>query len=255
MSSPLSSAFLAEVLAPLEARYRAGADDAALREELLRSVLPWVCRQVSHNVRRIPANADPNNVSSLMHEAAYLAVQRLDWAQWCTWPRYLATLVRRAGQEAARQDDYLSRHQRVLRKRFRAALASEEDRLGRAVNYAERQDVALRIANQKSDLADFLLVGWHPYETAEMHEQPLDELSVEKTVERDTDRQAVRAWLTGELPEDVRVQVLIWLESPRSQVLPRRLEHQLRPYVGRLLASVEDRSLASDERSRPVLTA
>ena len=246
VSTPLSANFVAKVLAPLVDRRAAGEPDSVLNDELLRAVLPWVRQQVAHNVRRIPSNADASNVSSLMHEAAYTAVIKMDWEQWQSWPMYLGALVRRAGQEAARRDDYLSRQQRVLRSRFRAACADAENRLGRPVTSVEQREIATEIARGKADLVEILLIGWHPREMADVPEVPDLQASVEDEVERALSQREVRVWLEQELPESVRAMVMVWLATPRSQTLPRRLEQRLRPHVGKLLESISEIEDAAD---------
>ena len=122
---PNSEDFVHSVLMPLSMRLKNGENEQVLKDELLTLVLPWVRQQVSSNIRRIPVNADPANVSSHMHEAAFKAVAKIDWQQIDKWPMYLGSLVRHSAQEAARDDDYLSRQQRVLRKQFRNACIAE----------------------------------------------------------------------------------------------------------------------------------
>jgi hypothetical protein len=244
--TPLSATFLTGILEPLVSRRASGVPDEQLHDELLRAVLPWVRRQVAHNVRRIPSNADASNVSSLMHEAAYQAVIKMDWEQWQSWPMYLGALVRRAGQEAARRDDYLSRQQRVLRSRFRAACLAAEARNGEPMTASQRREIATEIAAGRSDLVDILLIGWHPREMAEVPETLDQQLSVEDEVERTISQREVRVWLEQELPESVRAMVMIWLATPRSQTLPRRLEQRLRPHVGKLLEAISDIEPSAD---------
>lgn len=237
---------MANVLAPLVQRHDSGVPETQLHDELLRAVLPWVRQQVAQNVRRIPSNADASNVSSLMHEAAYQAVIKMDWEQWQSWPMYLGALVRRAGQEAARRDDYLSRQQRVLRSRFRSACADAENRLGRPLTSVEQREIATGIARGKSELVEILLIGWHPREMADVPESPDLQMSVEDEVERNMAQREVRVWLEQELPESVRAMVMVWLATPRSQTLPRRLEQRLRPHVGKLLESISEIEDAAD---------
>lgn len=234
----MSANFVTRVLAPMVERRAAGVDDAVLHDELLRAVLPWVRQQVAHTVRRNPSNADASTMSSLMHEAAYRAVIKIDWAQWECWPMYLGALVRRAGQEAARRDDYLSRQQRVVRSRFRAACADAENRLRRPVTSTEQREIATEIARGNADLVEILLIGWHPREMADVPEVLDEQVSVEDEVERALCQREVRVWLEQELPESVRAMVMVWLATPRSQTLPRRLEQRLRPHVGKLLESI-----------------
>jgi DNA-directed RNA polymerase specialized sigma subunit len=238
-TNPTSPEFLTDVLQPLVTRLANGASDQALRTELLNEVLPWVKQQVATNVRRIPSNADPSNVSSHMHEAAYQAVARLDWEQWQTWPMYLSALIRRAAQDAARNDDYLSRQQRVLRKQFRNSCIAEESRLQRQLFGHERYKIANTVANGRSDLIDVLLIGWHPQEVAQVPDALCEQLSVEESVERNLVEQRVQFWLENELPQSVRKLVVEWLELPRSKVMPQRLEKQIAPYVMSLINGVD----------------
>jgi DNA-directed RNA polymerase specialized sigma subunit len=238
-TNPTSPEFLTDVLQPLVSRLANGASDQTLRKELLNEVLPWVRQQVATNVRRIPSNADPSNVSSHMHEAAYQAVARLDWEQWQTWPMYLSALIRRAAQDAARNDDYLSRQQRVLRKQFRNSCITEESRLQRQLFGHERYKIANTVANGRSDLIDVLLIGWHPQEVAQVPDALCEQLSVEESVERTLVEQRVQFWLENELPQSVRKLVVEWLELPRSKVMPQRLEKQIAPYVMSLINGVD----------------
>jgi DNA-directed RNA polymerase specialized sigma subunit len=238
-TNPTSPEFLTEVLQPLVSRLANGASDESLRKELLSEVLPWVRQQVATNVRRIPSNADPSNVSSHMHEAAYHAVARLDWEQWQTWPMYLSALIRRAAQDAARNDDYLSRQQRVLRKQFRNSCIAEESRLQRQLFGHERYKIANTVVNGRSDLIDVLLIGWHPQEVAQVPDALCEQLSVEESVERSFVEQRVQYWLENELPQSVRKLVVEWLELPRSKVMPQRLEKQIAPYVMSLINGVD----------------
>jgi hypothetical protein len=236
---PTSELFVSAVLVPLVARRANGECEQSLRDELLLEVLPWVREQVKQNVRRIPTNADPSNVSSHMHEAAYQAVARLDWLQYETWPMYLGALVRRAAQEAARHDDYLSRQQRVLRKRFRLACIAAETKLQRQLLTSERCAIATDIAEGRQDLIDSLIIGWHPQEFADVPDSYSEQTSIEDSVEQAFAQQRVKYWLDNELPANVRQMVLDWLSLPRSKVLPQRLEKHLQPYVMSLLKAID----------------
>jgi len=217
-----------------------GEPDDVLREELLAAILPWIRREIHRNIRRIPANADPANVSSMMHEAAFRAVERLDWSRWESWPVYLGTLVRRAAQEAARADDYLSRQQRVLRTRFRLMAEARESHIGRQLSGAERNSLAREMADGRDDLAALLVMGWHPREMAEVPDEMHPLVNTEDQVERMIVCEQVRDWLDNDVPEAIRSKILEWLRSPRSQTLPRRLEANLQPFIARLLAMVDE---------------
>lgn len=241
---PTSDSFTGEVLLPLAARYANGENEQVLRDVLLTTILPWVREQVKRNVRRIPTSADPSNVSSHMHEAAYQAVDRLDWSQIHTWPMYLSSMVRRAAQQAARNDDYLSRQQRVLRKRFQLVCTEAEVKLQRQLLSSERYAIASDIANGRPDLISFLVVGSHPQEFAEVPDLDCGEVLIEDLVERIIARQKVQYWLEQELPPDVQQMVLDWLSQPRSKVLPQRLERKLQPYVMSLIKSIDGEEIS-----------
>lgn len=242
--TPTSDAFVHEVLMPLAARRSNGESEQSLREELLVKILPWVREQVKQNVRRIPPNADPSNVSSHMHEAAYQAVDRLNWSQVETWPMYLATMVRRAAQQAARHDDYLSRQQRVLRKRFTVMCTEAETQLQRTLSSSERDAIASDVAVGRQDLIDLLVIGWHPKEFADVPDLYCEEVSIEDSVEQSIAQQKVQDWLENELPTDVQQMVLDWLSLPRSKVLPQRLERKLQPYVMSLISAIDGEEIS-----------
>ena len=63
---------------------------------------------------------------------------------------------------------------------------------------------------------------------------------VEEIVEREMVCRGVRVWLEQDVPDDVRAMVTVWLKSPRSQSLPARVERLLKPYVAKLLESIDD---------------
>ena len=73
----------------------------------------------------------------------------------------------RAAQQAARNDDYLSRQQRVMRKRFQLVCTEVEVKLQRQLLSSERDAIASDIATGRPDLISFLVVGSHPQEFAE----------------------------------------------------------------------------------------
>ena len=237
---PNSEDFVTSVLVPLSVRLKNGENEQALKDELLGLVLPWVRQQVNTNVRRIPVNADPANVSSHLHEAAFKAVSKIDWQQIEKWPMYLGSLVRHSAQEAARDEDYLSRQQRVLRKQFQNACITEETRQQGLITNQERERIALEVAEGQQDLANELLVGWHPREVSIVPDSLSDQISVEDEVEHSMVRQKIKNWLENELPEDIRNMVIEWMQLPRATILPARLEKQLQPYILSLINAVDD---------------
>jgi DNA-directed RNA polymerase specialized sigma subunit len=244
MATPTSDSFYCQFLLPLATRQASGESEQVLRDELLAIILPWVREQVRKNVRRIPTTADPSNVSSHMHEAAYQAVERLDWSQIQAWPMYLGTMIRRAAQQAARNDDYLSRQQRVLRKRFQLKCNEVEAKMQRQLLSSERDAIASDIATGRPDLIYFLLIGSHPQEFAEVPDLDCQESLIEDLIERRIARQKVQYWLEQELPPDVQQMVLDWLSQPRSKVLPQRLERKLQPYVMSLIKSIDGEEIS-----------
>jgi len=236
---PTSESFIEQYLIPLTVRFANGESEQDLRNELLTAILPWVRDQVKQNVHRIPTSADPSNFSSHMHEAAYQAVNRLDWSQIHTWPMYLGTMIRRAAQQAARNDDYLSRQQRVLRKRFQLACTEAEAKLQRQLLGLERDVIARDIASGRPELIALLVIGWHPQEFAEVPDLHCGEVSIEDLVEQEIVQEKVRLWLENDLPPEVQQLVLDWLSRPRSKVLPQRLERKLQPFVMSLIKSID----------------
>ena len=239
-SDPNSEDFVSLVLAPLLVRFKSGEDEQALKNELLTLVLPWVRQQVVLNIQRIPVNADPANVSSHMHEAAFKAVAKIDWLQIEKWPMCLGALVRHSAQEAARDDDYLSRQQRVLRKQFRNACIAEETRQQSPITNQDRERIALVIAEGQAELANELLVSWHPREVSTVPDSMSEQISVEDEVEQQMVKQKIKNWLENELPEDIRNLVIDWMRLPRANILPARLEKQLQPYILSLMNAVDD---------------
>lgn len=237
---PNSEDFVHSVLMPLSMRLKNGEDEQVLKDELLTLVLPWVRQQVSSNIRRIPVNADPANVSSHMHEAAFKAVAKIDWQQIDKWPMYLGSLVRHSAQEAARDDDYLSRQQRVLRKQFRNACIAEETKQQSPITIQDRERIALVIAEGQAELANELLVSWHPREVSTVPDSMSEQISVEDEVEQQMVKQKIKNWLENELPEDIRNLVIDWMRLPRANILPARLEKQLQPYILSLMNAVDD---------------
>ncbi len=236
---PNSEDFVPSVLSPLATRLKNGENEQVLKDELLTLVLPWVRQQVSSNIRRIPVNADPANVSSHMHEAAFKAVAKIDWQQIDKWPLYLGSLVRHSAQEAARDEDYLSRQQRVLRKQFQNACIAEETRQQGPITNQDRERIALVIAEGQAELANELLISWHPREVSIVPDSMSEQISVEDEVEQQVVKQKIKNWLENELPEDIRNMVIEWMSLPRSKILPARLEKQLQPYILSLMNAVD----------------
>lgn len=237
---PNSDDFVPSVLLPLLERFKKGEDEQVLKDELLTLVLPWVRQQVVSHIRRIPVNADPSSISSYMHEAAFKAVAKIDWQQIEKWPMYLGSLVRHSAQEAARDDDYLSRQQRVLRKQFRSACIAEETKQQSPMTVQDRERIALVIAEGQAEVANDLLISWHPREVSIVPDSLSDQISVEDEVEQQMVKQKIKNWLENELPVDIRNLVIEWMQLPRATVLPARLEKQLQPYILSLMNAVDD---------------
>src|SRR6185295_18313263 len=93
----------------------------------------------------LPAHADRNEVLSQVLRLTWEACQRIDWTRYGAWPAFLETKISRARIEAARCDDWLSRRERMRRRRFQGELARREQVEQRSLTDGERHDVAVAV--------------------------------------------------------------------------------------------------------------
>ncbi|HEY7628083.1 MAG TPA: hypothetical protein VH761_13495, partial [Ilumatobacteraceae bacterium] len=99
-------------------RWRAGESERDLADELYAQLHPWALAFAGSLSAGLPAHADRNEVLSQVLRLTWDACRRIDWQRYAAWPAFLESKVRRARIEAARNDDWLSRRERVRRRRF-----------------------------------------------------------------------------------------------------------------------------------------
>ncbi len=243
--SPRHPDFVAVVLAPLARRWLAGESEHDLSVELYNSIHPWAIAFAGALYSGLPAHADRNEVLSQVLGLTWDACRRVDWSRYPAWPAYLESKVSRARIEAARCDDWLSRRERVRRRRFQTEVARREQVEQRSLSDAERHVVASSVApsSTRVDWAKALLDSRHPSTVAEVPDIT-DDTTLEEQVERHElggiRVRCLTEWLTmlaGE-NENLAAELARWAELNESgdRELPARLAHRLEPYTPVLLA-------------------
>jgi hypothetical protein len=252
--SPRHPSFTEFILEPLALRHLAGEPDRTLSIELYNVVHPWSVSFASAQSAGLPAHADRNEVLSQVLRLTWEACVRIDWTRYAAWPTFLETKIGRARIEAARCDDWLSRRERVRRRRFQGELARREQVEQRSLTDGERQAVAVAVAPSSSrvDWAKTLLDSRHPSTVAEVpdtiHGTSDDAITVEDQVEgRELGGIRVRClakWLTIVAAQNqaLATDLSRWSELNESadRDLPARLAHRLEPYTPLLLAMLGD---------------
>ena len=252
--SPRHHTFTPEVLEPLAARHLAGESDQALSIELYNLVHPWALSFAGAQSAGLPAHADRNEVLSQVLRLTWEACQRIDWTRYAAWPAFLETKISRARIEAARCDDWLSRRERVRRRRYQGELARREQVAQRSLTDGERHDVANSVAPSSSrvDWAQTVLDSRHPSTVAQVPDfvegRNNDSLTVEDQVEgRELDGirgRCLTDWLTivATQNEALATDLSRWSELSESahRDLPARLAHRLEPYTQLLLTMLGD---------------
>jgi hypothetical protein len=246
--------FKAQVLDPLARRRMAGEPDMALSIDLYNMLHPWALSFAAAQSAGLPAHADRNEIVSQALRLTWDACVRIDWNRYGAWPTFLEAKISRARIEAARCDDWLSRRERVRRRRFQAELARREQIEQRSLTDAERHDVANDVAPKSTsvDWANTLLASRHPSTVADVpdlvHAFSTDALTVEDQVEgRELGVIRLRclaAWLVIVAAQDERLATDLsrWSELSESACrdLPARLAHRLEPYTSLLLTMLGD---------------
>jgi hypothetical protein len=252
--SPRHPSFTSEVLDRLARRRQDGEPDRELSIELYNAVHPWALSFAAAQSAGLPAHADRNEVLSQVLRLTWDACVRIDWNRCGAWPTFLEAKLSRARIEAARCDDWLSRRERVRRRRFQAELARREQIEGRSLTGAERHDVADAVAPSSTsvDWAKALLASRHPSTVAELPDfvqlSTDDVLTVEDQVEgRELGGIRLRClteWLVIVAAQDERLATDLsqWSELSESadRDLPARLAHRLEPYTTLLLTMLGD---------------
>ncbi len=252
-ASPRHPGFTTQVLAPLAIRSSAGESDRALSVELYNIVHPWAVSLAAAQSAGLPAHADRHEVLSQVLRLTWDACVRIDWSRADEWPAFLDAKVSRARIEAARCDDWLSRRERVRRRRFQCELARREQQEQRTLTHGERHDVAAAVApgTASVDWAQALLNSRHPSTVAEVPDT-LDRTSNTVTVEdqvEDRELGGIRVrclteWMTIVAAENqgLAEDLSRWsdLNQSANRDLPARLAHRVEPYAPLLLAMLGD---------------
>jgi hypothetical protein len=252
--SPRHPSFTPEVLEPLAVRHAAGESDENLSNELYTLVHPWAVSFAAAQSSGLPAHADRNEVLSQVLRLTWEACLRIDWERHAAWPAFLEAKISRARIEAARCDDWLSRRERVRRRRFQGELARREQVEQRSLTDCERHDVAATVApsSTRVDWAKSMLDSRHPSSVAEVPDtiqgSSNESVTVEDQVEgRELDGirgRCLTEWLTIVAAENqgLASDLSTWseLNESASRDLPARLAHRLEPYTPLLLAMLGD---------------
>ena len=243
--SPRHPDFVAIVLEPLARRWRAGESEHELSVELYNSIHPWALAFTGSLYAGLPAHADRNEVLSQVLRLTWDACRRVDWTRYPAWPAYLESKVSRARIEAARCDDWLSRRERVRRRRFQNELARREQLEHRSLTDCERQAVAHDVApsSTRVDWTKTVLDSRHPSTVADVPDT-LDDTTVEEQVERHQlggiRIRCLSEWLKmlARENEPLATELSRWSELNElgDRELPARLAHRLEPYTPQLLA-------------------
>ena len=243
--SPRHPDFTAVVLEPLARRRLAGESEGDLSVELYNSIHPWALAFAGSLYAGLPAHADRNEVLSQVLRLTWEACRRVDWTRYAAWPTYLESKVSRARIEAARCDDWLSRRERVRRRRFQSELARREQIEQRSLTASERQDVASAVApcSTRVDWTKTLLDSRHPSTVADVPDT-VDDITVEDQVERrelgGIRIQCLTEWmkLLARENKPLATELARWSELNQNtdRELPARLAHRLEPYTPALLA-------------------
>jgi hypothetical protein len=252
--TPRHPDFIEEVLRPLALRRDNGLPDADVSLELYNLVHPWALAFAAAQSSGLPAHADRNEVLSQVLRLTWEACLRIDWARYEAWPVYLESKISRARIEAARCDDWLSRRERVRRRRFQGELARREQVVQRSLTDCERRAVACAVSpsSTRVDWVKSLLDSRHPSTVAQVpdtiHGSTDDALTVEDQVER-RELGGIRVrclanWLTILAAENqaLATDLSQWsqLSDSADRDLPARLAHRLEPYMPLLLAMLGD---------------
>jgi hypothetical protein len=226
-------------------RWRAGESERDLADELYAQLHPWALAFAGSLSAGLPAHADRNEVLSQVLRLTWDACRRIDWERYAAWPAFLESKVRRARIEAARNDDWLSRRERVRRRRFQGEVARREQVAQRALTDQEKADVAGAVApsSTRVDWAKSLIASRHPSTVADVPDA-IEETSLEDQVAEhelaDIRAHCMVEWLKmlAEENESLADELRRWSMSGESagRGLPARLARRLEPYTPALLA-------------------
>ncbi len=242
------------MLEPLARRQLAGETDRELSTELYHVVHPWALSFAAAQSAGLPAHADRSEVLSQVLRLTWEACLRIDWTRYAAWPSFLESKVSRARIEAARCDDWLSRRERMRRRRYQGELERREQVEQRTLTDGERHAVAVSVApnTARVDWTKTLLDARHPSTVAEVpdtvHGSSDDAITVEDQVEEHEiggiRGRCLTEWLTivASQNQGLADDVSRWsaMNDSTDRDLPVRLAHRLEPYTTLLLAMLGD---------------
>ena len=247
--SPRHQDFAEVTLRPLAARFFAGEAPRDLAGELYETIHGWAKGQARAQCAGLPAHADRGEVVSQVLRLAWEACVRIDWTRYESWPALLERKVAHGRVEAARAEDWLSRRERVYRRRFQREVAQREQQSCRPLTETERAEAAAAIAPESSrvDWAKALLAARHPSTVGEVPETiggiDLDE-EVEGRMLGELRARRLGEWLAvldaqdSRLADDLRA----WSRTSESpeRTLPNRLARRVEPYAPLLLGMLAE---------------
>jgi hypothetical protein len=253
-TSPRHASFASEVLEPLALRHEAGEADNELSIELYDTVHRWAVSFAAAQSIGLPAHADRSEVLSQVLRLTWESCLRIDWSRYDAWPTFLESKISRARIEAARCDDWLSRRERVRRRRFQSELARREQSEQRSLTASERRGVASDVApsSTRVDWTRTLLDSRYPCTVSEVPDSDErtndDANSVEDQVEcrelNSIRHRCLAEWLTivARHNQGLATDLCRWCElnDSANRDLPARLAHRVEPFTGLLLAMLGD---------------
>jgi hypothetical protein len=247
--SPRHPEFVVTILRPLAARFFAGEAQRELAVELYETIHHWASGQARAQCGGLPAHADRSEVVSQVLRLAWESCLRIDWTRYESWPALLERKVAHGRIEAARSEDWLSRRERVYRRRFQRELAVREQQHGRPLTPVEREDCASAVAPSSSrvDWAKALLAARHPSTVGEVPET-IDGVDVDEEVElrmlSEIRARRLQEWLAVLAVQDQRLadDLQQWSASGESsdRGLPSRLARRVEPYAPLLLGMLAE---------------
>jgi hypothetical protein len=236
------------VLHGLAERAFDGEDQERLRSELLELLWPWAQRLADREARKLPGGSDQDDTRSHVLTAVWQATRQIDWDRWETWPALLLRRVRGARIDAARNDDVVSRRDRLVLNRIDTEVASTERERGSTLSAHERDEIRERTLAALTPRRRRALAGaitGPPVMVDSWASTITDDRWDPEALTIEADRAAsLGSWLRHDVPSDVREHLLEWLaQEKHGTVVPARLRSRLLPYLPSLLDRVEDHSL------------
>lgn len=244
--SPFSAEWRETELAALAARAEAGEDQDDLRSELLQRLWPWAQRLADREARKLPVGSDADDTRSHLLTAVWQATRQIDWDRWDTWPALLLRRVRGARVDAARNDDVVSRRDRLVLNRVEAEVAACERQRGASLSSNEREAIRQRIFSELAPRRRRALsnaVTTPPVLVDTFATDVADERWDPEALAVAADRaESLDVWLHHDVPPELRARLLEWFaRDTRGGAVPVRLRDQLLPYLPSLVERVEER--------------